>query len=108
MIAYHRAITPKGETISIAVPEAGIDSIRHLYMWIDDSPLDLRAAQYTDTRLVQLGDMVCCGGDEFRVCYMRPCMDGYPFGQIRAETGPWYGVEYAVVLGRNDAPRPLQ
>lgn len=99
-IPYHRAITKKGETISIAVPEAGVESIRHLYMWIDESPLDLRPAQYTDTRLVQLGDIVCCGGDEFRIAYMRPCMDGYPFGQIKGATGPWYSTEYAVVLGR--------
>lgn len=102
-IAYHRAITKKGETISIAVPEAGVESIRHLYMWIDESPLDLRPAQYTDTRLVQLGDIVCCGGDEFRIAYMRPCMDGYPFGQIKGVTGPWYSTEYAVVLGRKEA-----
>lgn len=102
MTAYHRAITSKGETISIAVPEAGVESIRHLYMWVDDSPLDLRPAQYTDYRLVELGDIVCCGGDEFRVAYLRPCMDGYQFGQIRAEVGAWYNVEYAVLLGRKE------
>ena len=94
---YYRAVTLLGDTVCISAPD-GVDKIKHLYMWVDDQPLDLRPARYTDTRLVELGDQVCCGGDEFRVANIRPCMDGYPFGQIRGESGPWYAVEYAVKL----------
>ncbi|WGH28516.1 hypothetical protein 13VV501A_gene0019 [Vibrio phage 13VV501A] len=98
--AYHRAVTHQGETVVIVVPDAGVQTVKHLYMWVDTDPLDLHPAQYTDTRLVELGDLVCCGGDEFRVAYMRPGMDGYPFGQIRGESGAWYNTEYAVLLER--------
>jgi hypothetical protein len=44
-------------------------------------------------------------GDEFRVAYMRPGLDGYPFGQIRGETGAWYNTEYAVLLERSKGGR---
>ena len=98
MTDFYRAVTLDGDTIVIQADS--VEAVRDEYMWVDSSPLDLKPAQYTDTRLVQLGDIVCCGGDEFRIAYVRPCMDGYPFGQIKSGSGPWYSVEYAVLLGR--------
>lgn len=97
MVTYHRAVTLDGDTVAIEFPHS--DEILNSYLWVDPEPLDLRPAQYTDTRLVKLGDKVCCGGDEFIVANIRPALNDHPFGQIRAEIGPWYGAEYAVVLG---------
>lgn len=97
---YYRAVDLDGQTIVIETDN--VESVRDEYMWVDPAPLDLAPAQYTDTKLVKLGDLVCCGGDEFRVSYIRPCMDGFLFGRIKAETGAWYSVEYAVLLSRKD------
>lgn len=99
-VAYHRAITPRGDTICIAAPAAGLDTVRHLYMYVDDDPLDLHPAQYDDTKLVQLGDRVACGGDEFTVRAMKPGTEQHTRGQIRGDSAVWYDVKYAVLLSR--------
>lgn len=100
MSRYHRAITPKGDTIVIAVPTEGVNHIKHLYMWVDDEPLDLHPAMYGDTRLVEIGDVVACGGDDIIVSSIRPATEAYPRGQIRGDGGPWYSVSSAVLIGR--------
>ena len=99
MTEYYRALTNSGEMTVISAP-TGLDSIRHLYMWVDDSPVDLRPAQYPDTKLVELGDLVVCGGVEFTVASFSPAWLHYEHGQIRGTQGPWYSVTSAVLLSR--------
>jgi len=98
MTNFHRVITISGDLI--VVPDTELSAAS--YMWVDPDPLDLCPAMYDDTRLVELGDLVCCGGDEFRVTMMRPATAEYPRGQIRGMSGIWYSVKHAVLLSRDD------
>lgn len=100
MINYYRAITLGGNTTIVAGTD--LEAFRHLYMYVDDDPLDLHPAQYDDTKLVQLGDRVACGGDEFTVRAMKPGTEQHTRGQIRGDSAVWYDVKYAVLLNRAD------
>lgn len=102
----YRAITNYGETTVVEVRGEeyaliGTDEIftRADFMWVDPYPLDLKPAQYTDTKLVQLGDTCCAGGDEFVVEAIEPAHGSHLFGRVRGER-TWYACEYVVLLER--------
>lgn len=106
MATYHRAVFSNGEPGILARDglEYRLFGDGRVYpvetfMWVDPEPIDLQPAQYTDTKLVELGDWVCVGGDEFNVLAVEPAQNKYPFGRLRGGN-VWYACEYAALLNR--------